>query len=149
MSQFSGGRRMSIEVVIRINASVGRVWAGLIDVENWPEWTTMKSVARVDGGALAVGSKARMKQPKLGSTVWTVTEFSLGRSFVWEAKRPGLTLVAGHRIDVVGPSAVNLTLSIDQRGPFGRTVARLTRGTVTRLVQLEAEGHKRRSEAPG
>jgi uncharacterized protein YndB with AHSA1/START domain len=139
---------MGFEVVIGINASEERVWATLIDVEHWPEWTSsMTSVTRIDSGAFGVGSQARIKQPKLGAMTWTVTELTPAHSFVWEAKRPGLRLVAGHHLRS-GGGAVNLTLTVEQKGPVGRLFEPLTEKSAKRYVQLEAEGHKRRAETP-
>jgi polyketide cyclase/dehydrase/lipid transport protein len=107
--------------VIGITASEERVWAALTDVENWPEWTSsMTSVTRIDGGVFCVGSQARIKQPRLGTMTWTVTELTPRQSFVWEAKRPGLTLVAGHYISSAGAETVNLKLTVEQKGPVGR-----------------------------
>ncbi len=138
---------MGFEVVIGINASEERVWATLTDVERWPEWTSsMTSVTRIDSGAFGVGSQARIKQPKLGTMTWTVTELTPGHSFVWEAKRPGLTLVAGHNLSSGGDGSVNLTLTVEQKGPVGRLFEPLTEKSAKRFVQLEAEGHKRRAE---
>ena len=69
---------MGFEVVIGINATEERVWAALTDVEHWPDWTSsVTSVARIDGGSFGVGSQARIKQPKLGTMHWTVTELTL------------------------------------------------------------------------
>jgi hypothetical protein len=139
---------MSTAALISINASADRVWAALIDVENWPKWTTsMTSVIRLDSGPLAVGSQARIEQPKLGTLLWTVTDLSVGHSFVWKASRPGLTLIAGHHVDVVGPGSVNLVLSVEQRGLVGRILEPLTKRSVLRSIHLEADGHKRRAES--
>jgi uncharacterized membrane protein len=140
---------MGFEVVIGIDASEERVWATLTDVEHWPESTSsMTSVIRIDSGALRVGSQARIKQPKLGTMTWTITELTPGHSFVWEAKRPGLRLVAGHHLSSGGGGAVNLTLTVKQKGPVGRLFEPLTERSAKRYVQLEAEGHKRRAETP-
>lgn len=140
---------MGFEVVIGINASEERAWAALTEVEHWPEWTSsMTSVTRIDSGALHVGSQARIKQPKLGTMTWTVTELTPGHSFVWEAKRPGLTVVAGHYLSSGGGGTVTLTLTVEQKGPVGRLFEPLTEKSAKRHVQLEAEGHKRRAETP-
>jgi uncharacterized protein YndB with AHSA1/START domain len=140
---------MGFEVVIGINASEERVWAALTDVEHWPDWTSsMTSVARIDSGSFGVGSQARIKQPKLGTMTWTVTDLAPGQSFVWEAKRPGLTLVAGHYLSPGDGGTVNLKLTVEQKGLVGRLFEPLTEQSAKRHVQLEAEGHKRRAETP-
>jgi uncharacterized protein YndB with AHSA1/START domain len=139
---------MGFEVVIGIDASEERVWAALTDVEHWPEWTSsMTSVTRIESGAFGVGSQARIKQPKLGAMTWTVTELTPSHSFVWEAKRPGLVLVAGHYVSLGGGGTVNLTLTLEQKGLVGRLFEPLTERSAKRSVKLEAEGHKRRAES--
>ena len=56
---------MGFEVVIGISASEERVWAALIDVEHWPDWTSsMTSVARIDSGSFGVGSQAAYQTAK-------------------------------------------------------------------------------------
>jgi uncharacterized protein YndB with AHSA1/START domain len=138
---------MGFEVVIGINASEERVWAALIDVEDWPRWTpSMTSVTRIDSGGFGIGSQARIRQPKIGTMTWTVTELTPARSFVWEAKRPGLTLVAGHYVSSGDDGTVNLKLTVEQKGFVGRLLELLTEKSAKRAVKLEAEGHKRRAE---
>jgi len=138
---------MGFNVVIEISAPAERVWASLTDVERWPEWTSsMTSVTRIGGGPLAVGSQARIKQPKFGTMVWTVTELNRVQSFVWKAARPGLTLVAGHYLSSLDQDTVSLTLSVEQSGLVGRVVEPLTANITKRYVQLEADGLKRWAE---
>jgi uncharacterized protein YndB with AHSA1/START domain len=138
---------MGFEVVIGIDGSEERVWATLTDVEHWSQWTSsMTSVTRIDSGGFGIGSQARIKQPKIGTMTWTVTELTPGHSFVWEAKRSGLTLVAGHYLRSGDGRTVTLRLTVEQKGLVGRLLEPLTEKSAKQAVQLEAEGHKRRAE---
>jgi uncharacterized membrane protein len=141
---------MAVEVVVGVRVTAQHLWTVLTDVEHWPEWTpTMTSVTRLVDGPLAVGSRVRIKQPKLGTMVWTVTELLAGQSFVWRATRPGLMMEAGHRVTPLADGTVQLTLSVAQSGPIGRLVEPLTKAMAQRYAQLEAEGHRQRAELPG
>lgn len=139
---------MGFEITTKIKASPEVVWAVLTDVERWPEWSpTMTKVTRLAIGPFVEGSQARIKQPLLRTMVWTVTELTPGRSFVWEAERFGLTLVAGHRLTNEEDGVVQVTLAVEQRGVVGRLLEPLTSRFAKRNVQKEADGLKRRSEA--
>jgi uncharacterized protein YndB with AHSA1/START domain len=139
---------VGFEITTNIEASPEVVWAVLTDVERWPEWSpSMTKVTRLASGPFVEGSQARIKQPRLPTMVWTVTELTPGRSFVWEAKRPGLTLVAGHRLTNEEDGVVQVTLAVEQRGAVGRLLEPLTSRFAKRDVQMEAEGLKRQSEA--
>ena len=65
------------------------------DLEHWPEWTaSVTSVELLEPGPLAVGTRARVIQPKLKPAVWEVTQAKAGRGFTWVTRHPGLS---GHR----------------------------------------------------
>jgi uncharacterized protein YndB with AHSA1/START domain len=131
---------------VDIDAPPERVWKIMVDVERWPEWTrSVKSVRRLDGGPLAVGSRARISQAKLLPAVWTVTHFDASRSFTWSAAGPGFRVSGRHSVEAVASgSRVTLTLQFD--GLFGSVVARLLRKLNLEYMDLEAAGLKRRSE---
>jgi hypothetical protein len=78
------------------------------------------SVERLDQGPLRVGSRARIKQPRLPTAVWEVTEVVTGRSFTWIARGPGIITTASH---VVTPpeaaGSTRVTASLQQMGPLG------------------------------
>ena len=67
---------MEFSIITDIDASADLVFAVLIDVERWPEWTpTVTRVERLDGSALplAISSRIRIVQPKVPPAEWTVT----------------------------------------------------------------------------
>jgi uncharacterized membrane protein len=138
---------MQHEVTTPIAAPAGRVWAILSDVERWPTWT--KSVTSVElDRPLAVGSKAKIRQPKLPLTTWTVTEVVPGRSFTWQSTAPGSRATGWHEVTPTGDGTCEVRLALEQAGPLGSLVGLLYRGLTKRYVQMEADGLAAASTAP-
>jgi uncharacterized membrane protein len=122
-----------------IDAAPGPVWEVLHDVARWPEWTpTVDSVERLDDGPFGVGSRAKLRQPKLPQAVWEVTEVVAGRSFTWEAKGPGMKTIGRHEVVPDGAGST-VKLSIEQTGPMGAVAALVWRKLTQRYIELEAE----------
>ncbi len=68
---------MNFNITVEIQASPQTVWGVLREIKRWPEWTpTVTSIQRLDNGPLVVGSRARIRQPKLPPADWA--EFHLG-----------------------------------------------------------------------
>ena len=133
-------------IAVDIQAPPDRVWGVMSDVERWPEWTpTVTSIQRLDCRPLAVGSRARIRQPKLMPAEWRVTELDEGRSFTWVAGRPGVRVTARHEVDA-NQGGSRAILSLQFSGLLGPLVARLTRSLSERYLALEARGLKERSE---
>lgn len=132
-----------------IDAPPPRVWEVLVDVARWPEWApTMLSVERLDAGPFQVGSRAKVRQPRLPQTVWQVTGLVDGRSFVWEAGGPGMTTVARHEV-VDDGDGCKVTLSIEQSGALGALAGLVWGGLTQRYIELEAASlDKRVTGAP-
>jgi uncharacterized protein YndB with AHSA1/START domain len=136
------------EVSVDINATPAEVWAVLTDVERWPEWTaSMTRVQRLDSGAFGVGSRARIKQPRLPAMVWRVTELSPERSFAWKTTRGGVTALADHQLTARANNGVTATLTIRQLGLLAPLVDLFTSALTRQYVQMEAQGLKQRCEA--
>lgn len=132
---------MRVERTAAVAAPPEVVWDALIDVERWPTWTrSMRRVTRLDDGPLAVGSRVRIKQPRLVPVVWTVTELEPGRSFTWEAEAPGVRSVASHEVRPMGAGTSELRLVLDQSGPLSPAVSALYGRMTKRYVRMEAEG---------
>lgn len=138
------------DATVEIEASPDDVWRVMRDVERWPDWTpSMSSVRLVDEGPLAIGSRARVKQPKLPAAEWVVTELQEGRGFTWISRSPGVRATAEHLIEPTSTGS-RVTLSVQLGGVLGPLVARATRRMTERYIALEAKGLKHRSEkAPG
>jgi uncharacterized membrane protein len=131
---------------IDVQAPVDRVWEVLRDVERWPEWaSTVTSVRRLDDGPLAVGTRARIEQPRIPPTEYVVTELEPGQSFTWVATGPGVRTTARHVLEE-RDGRTRVTLAVEQAGLVGRLMGRFYRGLTDRYLATEAEGIKARSE---
>lgn len=122
----------------QVDAPPERVWEVMIDVARWPEWTpTVTSVEPLDGGPLAVGSRVRIRQPRLATATWVVTEVAPGHRFTWEATAPGIRSVATHEVVAEGYGS-RVSLAVTQHGPMGAVAALVWRRLTQRYVDLEA-----------
>ena len=131
---------------VEIQAPPDRVWSVMRDVERWPEWTpSISRVTRLEGGPFDVGSRMRIRQPKLLPAVWRVTDLEEGRGFTWVTRSAGVRVKARHYVEPTA-QGTRATLSLDFSGPLAPLVARLTRGLTERYLALEARGLKERSE---
>jgi uncharacterized membrane protein len=138
---------MDIERSIDIVAPPSAVWAVMSDVERWPEWTaSISSVELLDGAPFAVGSRARIQQPRLPTAVWTITAVEPERYFEWQTSGPGVKTVAGHRIETSGSDGSRLTLSLEWSGLLAPLIRLLYGGMSRNYVSMEAQGLKQRSE---
>ncbi len=136
----------SLRVDVEIAAPADRVWAVIRDVARWHEWTaSITSVGLLDGAALAVGSRARVRQPKLPDAVWEVTALEEGRSFAWTTRGPGVVATGIHAVAPRGDGSL-ATLTVEHSGLLGPLFAWLSRGITERYVAMEAAGLKERCE---
>ena len=126
-----------------IAAEANAVWHVLSNVADWPQWLpTVTKVTPLDGTSIAPGSRFVVYQPKLRPTTWKVTQFEVPRRFVWEARSPGLLMVAEHAIapQASGSSAVLLRFSFG--GLFGGLIGSLFRSITERYLAQEASALK-------
>jgi uncharacterized membrane protein len=136
---------------VEIAAPPQVVWSVMEAIERWPEWTpSVKRIVRLTPGALGVGSRVRIHQPKLPPAFWRVTELEPGSHFtwvsVWVSRGPGIRVTAQHVIQAT-PTGSRVTLTIRYEGLFGPLLARFTRDINDRYLSLEASGLKARCES--
>ena len=141
-----GVRDYSISV--DIDAPASRVYDVMIDVEHWHEWTdSITSIKRLEPGEFRVGSRARVKQPKLAPATWTVTQLIPGKGFVWTSSAPGILVTGSHMAAAKG-SGSQATLELHYEGIAGGLLGRLLHNLNEHYLALESAGLKRRSENP-
>ena len=132
---------------IEIDAPAATVWQVFADAERWPDWTaSVERVVALDGPGIEVGQRFEIKQPRLPTVVWEVTEVDPGRSWTWRAHSPGATTLASHELVVQDDGRTLVRQRIDQRGLLGTAVGVLMRRLTRRYLDLEAKGLKAQSE---
>ena len=137
----------SFRYAVEVFALPRYVWAVLIDVERWPEWTpTVTRVQRLESSPLAVGSRTKIWQPRLTANAWQVTMLDerIG-VFTWQTSRPGIQIIATHRMSAM-PDRVSVTLALDYRGLLGPLMAWQLKDLNWDYLTKEGQGLKRHCE---
>lgn len=138
---------MQIDHEIAIRASLDEVWALTTDIERWPElMSTVTSVERLDAGPLAVGSRARLKQPAQRAATWVVTELDAPHRFTWVSRRGPIEMTASHALGQHGDVVVN-RLSVAITGTGSSVVGRLLAPVIRRTLRIENESFRARAES--
>ena len=136
-----------ITTTVEILASPAQVWAVLVDVERWPDWTpTVTAIERLDTGPLILGSRTRIHQPRLRPAVWQVTEFDPSRGiFIWQSRSPGVVATAAHLLQPLPAGCLSV-----HSAHFSGIVAPLAHIAAGKLTQqylrTEADSLKARCE---
>lgn len=139
---------MRFEQSIDIDAPQQRVWDVLTDLEAWPQRIeTVDLVELLTPAPLGVGSRVRLKQPKLPEGIWEVTVWDVPSFFEYRQQSGGVTSVAGHRVEALEEGRSRLTLNLEMRGVLVPVVAVFFRGLTNRYMTLEAQGMKRAAES--
>jgi hypothetical protein len=94
---------------------------------------------------MRLGARARIRQPRLPTVVWTVTDWNPGKSWTWTATGPGARTQASHVLTASGAGTI-AEQSIIPSGPIGRLAAFMWRSLTRRYLAMEAAGLKQRCE---
>jgi hypothetical protein len=133
------------DIVFGIKAPPQQVLAVLFAVERWPEWTSsITSIRRLDAGPLAVGSRAKIRQPKLMPAVWKVTELDKPEDS-FGSPSPGVRIVGDHLIDA-GADGSKAALSLRYSGLFAPILSQFYGRLSEHYLSLEANGLRKRCE---
>jgi carbon monoxide dehydrogenase subunit G len=139
---------MRFEQSIDIDARQQRVWDVLSDLEAWPRRIeTVDVVELLTPPPVAIGSRVRLKQPKLPEGTWDVTVWDPPSSFEFRTKSGGVTTVAGHRVEALEERRSRLILTLEMRGLLVPIFGRLYNDLTNRYMTIEAEGMKRAAES--
>ena len=139
---------MRFEQAIDIDARQQRVWDVLSDVEAWPRRIdTVDVVELLTPAPVAVGSRVRLKQPKLPEGTWDITAWDPPSFFEFRQKSGGVTTVAGHRVDPLEEHRSRLTLTLEMWGLLVPVIGLLYKNLTNRYMTIEAEGMKRAAES--
>jgi uncharacterized membrane protein len=137
---------VKVEHSIKIDAPAATVWEVFTDVVNWPTWTpSVVRIAPLDGPGIEVGKRFEIKQPRLPTLVWEVTDVDPGRSWTWRQRSRGAVTYASHTVVSDGTRRI-VVQCVEHRGPFGIVIGALTSRQTRRYLDLEARGLKARSE---
>jgi uncharacterized membrane protein len=138
---------MRFEATAEIVAPAHEVFDTWADVAHWPEWTaSVTSVERLDDGPLRVGSKARVRQPRLPAAEWEVTELVPAQSFTWVARGPGLVTTGSHHVEALPEGRCRVTAVLEQGGPLGGVMGLMTKGLTQTYLKTEVLGLKKHCE---
>lgn len=130
------------------SASPAQTWRALIDITDWPRWTTSyKSIERLDDGPVTVGTRARVRQPRLAAAIYEVAEIDEGRTFTWTSTAPGVRTVARHGLVPTSDGGTRIELAAELSGWLAGPVRAFLGRRIQRYVGLEATGIKAAAEA--
>jgi len=130
------------EVEIRVAPSL--VWAVLLDVERWPEWTTSVSrIQRLEVGPISMGSRVRIWQPRLRPALWQVTSLDdRRRIFAWTTRAFGVKIIGRHQVETL-KNYSRVCLTIEYSGVLSAIVTRFYGDLSRDYIAREGEGLKK------
>lgn len=132
---------------VRIAACPDYVWAVLVDVARWPDWSpSLREVEAFDGGPLVVGGGIRIRQRHLPDRQWRVTELRRHRGFTWHGDGVGSAASLRVRMSRAEGGGTDVVADLDRSGWVGSMVGRMTGGTSAAHLEELLTGLQRRCE---
>ena len=106
----------------------------------------MREVRPLTADGLVVGTRVRVRQPKLPAATWTVDAVEPGRAFSWRSDAPGMSSWAEHRVTPSGAGS-HVVLALEQTGALAGLSGLIYARLIRRYVRAEADGLKKRAES--
>jgi len=123
------------------------VWSILADVEHWHTWTpTIVEIKPIGTEGLRAGARYRITQPKVGASIYEVTECTPNHGFVWVKRLWGGAFVADHRIAPLN-TGTEVELSFRSTGLVAHVASMLFSNLIREYAATEASSLKQRCEA--
>jgi carbon monoxide dehydrogenase subunit G len=139
---------MRLEHSVDVDAPPQRMWDVLTDFEAWPQRIETVDEAEVlTTPPVAIGTRVRLRQPKLPEAIYEVITWDPPSSFELRSKSSGVTTVAGHRVDALDDGRARLTLTLEMSGLLAQVFGRMFKGLTTDYMSAEARDLKRAAES--
>ena len=131
-----------------IEAPPEQVWEVWTDAVAWPRWnpTITRLTALGGADALDLGVRARVKQPQLPASTWTVTQWAPMSHWEWQARSTGVTTTALHELTDLGGGRTHVVATVRHTGLLAGAVGRLSEGLTRQYVEREVTALARRCE---
>ena len=138
----------SFESSVLVDAPTEKAWGVVSNVAAWPRClATVSKIDALDGAALGIGCRFVVHQPKLKPATWKITRLDPPRLFVWEARYPGLRIIAEHAVIEETPRRARVVLRMTFAGLFGGMAARRLRSVTEDYLAQEGVSFKRTAES--
>ncbi len=137
-----------ITLDLEIDAAIGLVWGVWTDVLSWTRWNPTVTRLTPLGGVseLDLGVRARVKQPQLPASTWTVTQWEPLTRWEWQARSTGVTTTALHELTDLGEGRTHVVATVLHTGLLAGAVGRLSEGLTRQYVEREVTALARRCE---
>lgn len=122
-------------VSVEVEAPPSVVWDVLVDVEAWLRWGPSVRSATVDGGALALGARGRVR-PTVGPPLpFEITAFEPGHRWAWKV---GGVDATDHRVEPLGPDRCRLSFGVPWTVLPYLAICRVAIGRIAELARSAA-----------
>jgi uncharacterized membrane protein len=131
---------------ILINANIEKVYGIWTDIEKWYLWTkSIKQISYLENFSFKVGGRAKVIQPELSPAVWNITEIKADKSFTWETKILGVTVIGEHILESSSGGTIAKSI-LTYKGFLASVLCAISRKLTIRYMTMEMEGLKNECE---